>query len=82
MRGRSQESDAVLRKQFRELRFLGGVPPSSPNGLHGDALGDVENKVHVGVIVVVRASRDGNVVIRQPNVFGIGLGEGIKVIFP
>ena len=73
MRGGPQESDAVFGEQFGELGFLGGVPPAGPHGLHRYALGYVENEVDVSVIVIVGASRNGNIVIGQPNVFSVGL---------
>ena len=75
MRGGPQESDAVFGEQFGELGFLGGVPPAGPHGLHRYALGYVENEVDVSVIVIVGASRNGNIVIGQPNVFSVGLKE-------
>jgi hypothetical protein len=45
--------------------------PSSPNGVDTCALRDIDDKVDIGVIVVVRSTGDFNISVGHPDVLGI-----------
>jgi hypothetical protein len=47
--------------------------PSSPDGVYSSTFSDIDNDIDVGVIVVVRSSRNFNVLIGHPNVVGVDL---------
>ena len=44
--------------------------------LHGYPLGQVQNEVHIGIVVVVGASGHKDEVVSQPDVLSISLREG------
>lgn len=51
--GRPDESNLVFGEQFRQSRVLRGMAPAGPDSLGSDPLSNVQNQVHIGVVVVV-----------------------------
>lgn len=56
-------------KQFRQFGIFGGVTPSGPDSLDFGSLSNVQDQLHICVVVVVRAALNGNILIRKTNVF-------------
>ncbi|CAN7994539.1 unnamed protein product, partial [Ixodes pacificus] len=65
---RTDEGDAVLGEQLGQLGVLRGMAPARPHCLGPHSLGNVQDKVHVGVVVVVRAAGHRHAVVRQLDV--------------
>jgi hypothetical protein len=50
-----------------------GDLPASPNGVHVHSFGNIDDELDVGVVVVVGATGNLDVVICHPDVVGVGL---------
>mmetsp|Transcript_902 Transcript_902/g.3582 ORF Transcript_902/g.3582 Transcript_902/m.3582 type:complete len:378 (-) Transcript_902:85-1218(-) len=72
-RGRSEEGDVVVRERGWELWVLRGVSPPGPNRVRLAPARHLDDQIHVGVVVPVGASFDGDELVREPDVLGVGL---------
>ena len=63
----------MVRERGWELRVLGGVTPSGPHRVRLAPARHLDDQVHVGVVIPVGASFDGDELVREPDVLGVGL---------
>jgi len=68
-RSPTDENDAILVQQFRQFWILRRMTPSGPDGLHLGSLGNVQDQLNIGVVVVVRSARHWHILIGQPDIF-------------
>mmetsp|Transcript_39813 Transcript_39813/g.94414 ORF Transcript_39813/g.94414 Transcript_39813/m.94414 type:complete len:224 (+) Transcript_39813:4634-5305(+) len=73
-RARAQKGDfALVRcKSGRKRRVLRRMPPASPHSIDLLPLGNVDNEIHVGVVIVVRAAGDLHDLVSEADVLGVG----------
>mmetsp|Transcript_29459 Transcript_29459/g.72929 ORF Transcript_29459/g.72929 Transcript_29459/m.72929 type:complete len:393 (+) Transcript_29459:1823-3001(+) len=71
-RSRADELDTTLFESGWEFRVLGRVAPPRPHRVDALTLGDVGDEVHVGVVVLVGATRYLDEVVSKANELGVG----------
>ena len=55
-------------QQFWQLGILRSMTPASPHSLHLGPLGNVQDQLNIGVVVIVCSTGNRHVVIGQPDV--------------
>jgi len=69
--GRTNECNTVANKQLGQFWILRSVAPAGPNSLHLHSLCNVQDELHICVVVVVGSARYGDVMVRHFNIFCI-----------
>mmetsp|Transcript_22294 Transcript_22294/g.72301 ORF Transcript_22294/g.72301 Transcript_22294/m.72301 type:complete len:2084 (-) Transcript_22294:68-6319(-) len=72
LRGRAEEDDVVRRELEGKLWVFGRVAPTRPHGVSLDVTRHLDDKLDVGVVVLVRSPGDVHKLIRETNVFCVG----------
>mmetsp|Transcript_7504 Transcript_7504/g.21243 ORF Transcript_7504/g.21243 Transcript_7504/m.21243 type:complete len:306 (-) Transcript_7504:285-1202(-) len=70
---RAKEPDADLVQGVWQVRVLRGVAPSRPHGLDPGTLGDLQDELHICVVVVIGAAGDLHKLVCEADVLGVGL---------
>ena len=64
----TNEDDVVFMKQLRQGRIFRGMTPSGPHSLNLCATSDVQDELDIGVVIVVRATGNRDILVSQTDV--------------
>jgi len=65
----THEHNIIFIEQFWQLGILRRMTPPSPYSLHLCPHRDIKNEIDIGVVVVIRSTRNWNVLISQADIF-------------
>lgn len=67
------ENNVIFVEKFGQLWIFRGMAPTGPDCVHLSSTGDVDDKLDVGIIIVVGPTRNGHILVRHFDIFSIGL---------